>query len=67
MNIAAANGWPEAKSDNPILALEMTPDQIAQAEALAKEMTAKNPKLLNKQPPSLPQVPLGFSIFNLLA
>ena len=39
----------------------------ATAEALAKEMIKKNPKLLNKQPPSLPQVPLGFSIFNLLA
>jgi len=27
----------------------MTPDQIAKAEAISKEMVKKNPKLLNKQ------------------
>ena len=48
-NIAEANGnktAPKLKSE--YLEKEMTPEQIAKAEALAKEMIAKNPKLLKK-------------------
>ena len=47
-NIAAANGHEGAKKSKPLLAKKMTPDQIAKAETLVKEMIKKNPKLLNK-------------------
>ena len=47
-NIAATNGDQNAKKVLPQVAKDMTPAQIAKAEALAKEMIAKNPKLLNK-------------------
>ena len=47
-NIAAANGHYTAKPTKVIVAKEMTPEQIAKAEALAKEMIKKNPKLLKK-------------------
>ena len=47
-NIAATNGQATAKKNKPIIAKKMTPDQIAKAEALVKEMVKKNPKLLNK-------------------
>ena len=45
----AANGFAPAKGVKDLLAKTMTPDQIAAAEALAKEMISKNPKLLKKQ------------------
>ena len=48
VNIAAANGDAKAKKNRGSIAKEMTPDQIAKAEALAKEMIAKNPKLIKK-------------------
>ena len=48
LTIADANGHEIAKEMQSILAETMTPDQIAKAEALVKEMTTKNPKLLNK-------------------
>ena len=44
--IAAANGFADAKINKSILAKELTPDQIAKAEALTKEMIKKNPKLI---------------------
>ena len=44
-NIAAANGAEYSKKEKDLLAKKMTPDQIAKAEVLAKEMIAKNPKL----------------------
>jgi len=47
-NIAAANGDADAKKVKAIIVKEMTPDQIAEAEELIKEMVKKNPKLLNK-------------------
>ena len=47
-DIAAANGYANAKKNKGIIAKEMTPEQIAKAEALAKEMIAKNPKLIKK-------------------
>ena len=47
-NIAAANGEADAKKNEGILAGKMTPAQIAKAEALAKEMIEKNPKLIQK-------------------
>ena len=45
--IASASGTKGPRM--PKLIKVMEPDQIAQAEALAKEMIKKNPKLLNKQ------------------
>ncbi|MEC8928028.1 MAG: hypothetical protein VX705_02335, partial [Verrucomicrobiota bacterium] len=47
-NIAAANGDEDAKKNKGIVAKKMTTEQIAEAEALVKEMLKKNPKLLNK-------------------
>ena len=47
-NIAAANRDEEAKENKGIVAKKMTPDQIAKAEVLVKEMIAKNPKLIKK-------------------
>ena len=46
--IAAANGYTDAATWKANAAKQLTPAQLAQAEALAKELTAKNPKLLNK-------------------
>ena len=46
-NIAAANGSKIAKGNKPKIAKDMTPEQIAKGEALAKEMIKKNPKLIN--------------------
>jgi len=47
-NIAATNGHEAAKKRKPIVAKFLTADQIAEGEALAKEMIKKNPTLLNK-------------------
>ena len=47
-NIAATNGDQNAKKGLPQVAKAMTPAQKAKAEALAKEMVKKNPKLLKK-------------------
>ena len=47
-NIAATNGYENAKT-NHILAKRMTPDQIAEAESLVKEMVEKTPKLIQKK------------------
>ena len=49
LNIAAANGDENSKKGKSLLAKEMTPDQITEAEELVKEMVKKNPKLLNKK------------------
>ena len=49
LNISAANGQEKAKKFKDLAANEMTPDQIAKAEALVKEMVKKNPKLLNNK------------------
>jgi len=49
VSIAAFNGFEIAKEITSIIAKEMTPAQIAEAEALAKEMIKKNPKLITKQ------------------
>jgi len=49
LNIAAVNGFANGKEAKDGAAKKMTPDQIAKAEALAKEMVKKNPKLI-KQP-----------------
>ena len=45
-NIVAANGMILAKIHKTSIATEMTPEQIAKAEALTKEMLKKNPKLI---------------------
>ena len=45
-NIAAANGQEDGKSNKPIVAKRMTPEQIAKAQELSREMVEKNPKLL---------------------
>ena len=39
---------PPCKEFKDIVAKEMTPEQITEAEALAKQMIKKNPKLINK-------------------
>ena len=46
--IGTANGDASAKHNKDFLAEEMTPDQIAKAQELSREMTKKNPKLLSK-------------------
>ena len=48
LNIAAVNGLANGKEAKDSAAKKMTPEQIAKAEALAKEMIAKNPKLIKK-------------------
>ena len=48
-NISAANGNALSKKYKGSIAKELTSAQIAQAEALAKEMIRKNPKLLKKK------------------
>ena len=47
-NIAAANGDEYAKRNKLIVTKKMTPEQIAKAQELSREMIKKNPKLLNK-------------------
>jgi len=49
IKIAATNGNATAMKLKPKQVSIMTPDQIAKAEALVKEMVKKNPKLLNKK------------------
>jgi hypothetical protein len=48
-NIAAANGNALSKKYKGSIVKELTSAQIAQAEALVKEMIRKNPKLLKKK------------------
>ena len=45
----AANGFEQVKGVKDLRAQTMTPEQIAKAEELAKEMIKKNPKLLQKE------------------
>ena len=47
--IAHANGNKGAPKFKSLLEKEMTPEQIAKAEELIKEMIEKNPKLISKQ------------------
>jgi TPR repeat protein len=47
-NMAAANGEKLGEKNKGILAGKVTPEQIAKAQELSKEMVKKNPKLLNK-------------------
>ena len=44
--ISADKGNEKAKAGKVLVSKDMTPDQIAKAEALAKEMIKKNPKLI---------------------
>jgi len=46
--ICIANGYRIAEAGVEFLIKEMAPEQIAKAEALAKEMIAKNPNLIKK-------------------
>ena len=48
INIAVTNGNLTAEEYKHIIAQKMTPEQIAKAQELAKEMIKKNPKLLNE-------------------
>ena len=48
-NIAQANGNENGKGNKGILAKKMTPEQLAKAQELSKEMIKKNPKLLQKK------------------
>ena len=45
-NIAAANGYENAKKKKSVLVERMTKEQIAEAEKLSTEMVEANPKLL---------------------
>ena len=47
--IAQANGNKGAQKFKSLLEKKMTPEQIAKAEELFKEMIEKNPKLISKQ------------------
>ena len=52
MNIAAANDAAKGVDEDWLedkITKKMTPDQIAKAEELSKEMIKKNPKLLKKK------------------
>ena len=46
--LAIANGDVKSKKHKTDLAKKMIPEQIAEGEALIKEMIQKNPKLMNK-------------------
>ena len=46
--ISGTNGEIFAFRDNRRFGKELTPDQITKAQALAKEMISKNPKLIRK-------------------
>ena len=46
--IAAINGHQDAKGNMGAITKEMTPEQIAKAQELSKEMVKKNPKLINE-------------------
>ena len=48
-HIATVNGDKTAPKFKAFLATKMTPGQIAKAQALAKEMTKKNPRLLENE------------------
>ena len=48
--IAVANGHADAKKNKLIMSKQMTPAQVAQAETYAKELIAKNPKLIKEKP-----------------
>ena len=48
-NIAAASGDKDAKGNKGLIAEDMTPGRITKAEALAKEMIKKNPKLIKEK------------------
>ena len=48
-SIAAFNGFEVAKETTSVIAKEMTPAQIAEAQKLSKEITEKNPKLISQQ------------------
>ena len=45
-NVAGTNGYAVAKRNMNLLSRGMTGEQRAKAEALAKEMIKKNPKLI---------------------
>ena len=44
--IAAANGYTNAAKPKATTAKQLTPAQLAQAEAYARELIAANPKLI---------------------
>ena len=45
-NIAAANGDEEGREKRDALAKEMTSDQLAEAQKMAREMVEANPKVM---------------------
>ena len=45
-NLAATNGHALAEVNKPLIATEMTAEQIAKGQELSREMLKKNPKLL---------------------
>ena len=47
-DIAGANGHDIKKFKSEFLKKKMTPEQIAKAQELSKEMIKKNPKLINE-------------------
>ena len=48
LNVASANGWSKASKDRDELAKNMTPEQIAKAQELAKEYFEKyQPEILS--------------------
>ncbi|WP_283393951.1 tetratricopeptide repeat protein [Candidatus Pelagisphaera phototrophica] len=47
-NIAAANGYEDGPKNRDIVAEEMTSDQIAEAQKMAREMVEANPKLMGE-------------------
>ena len=46
LNLAAANGDAIAEKNKALIAKLMTPEQIAKAQELSREMLKQNPKLL---------------------
>jgi hypothetical protein len=50
LRVASVNGNTDAKEDTLKLTKQMTPDQIAKAEAYTKDLIAKNPKLIKEKP-----------------
>jgi len=49
VKVAVENEYPLAKTFLPIIAKQMTPDQITKAEELSEEMVKRNPKLAQEK------------------
>tara|TARA_Y100000814_G_scaffold288717_1_gene260600 strand:- start:5228 stop:5455 length:228 start_codon:yes stop_codon:yes gene_type:complete len=47
-NLAAANGFSKGKESRDLIAKEMTSDQLAEAQRMARDMVESNPKVMGE-------------------